>query len=210
MELSTLCSPWGPAPCTSAWLPSRHGDRLAAPTLHHGPVMPVLLWPLGPGVSLGSPCPWIIGEPTLPQGARQAPAGDLQLCGRGVLGFRPFLLSSHSPCLASSPRPRLAPPVVVAVRFLRSLLSVCKHSCVMSVGQAPGAEKWNRLSRRSVEPLLCLRAPARHSSVTPHGVALPRGAPGDGSVAPSPHEARPAGQTGLVASSRRNERQWPF
>lgn len=154
-----------------------------------GPWAQACLWAL--------PAPGSSGNQLFPREPGRPLLGGLQLCGRGVLGFCPFPLSSRSPCLASSPRPRLAPPVVVAVRFLRSLLSVCKHSCVMSVGQALGAEKWNRLSRQSVEPLLCQRAPAGRSSVTPHGVALPRGAPGDGSVAPSPREAGPAGQTGL-------------
>ena len=175
-----------------------------------GPSRPSCCGPWAQACLWALPAPGSSGNQLFPREPGRTLLGGLQLCGRGVLGFCPFPFSSCSPCLASSPRPRLAPPVVVAVRFLRSLLSVCKHSCVMSVGQAPGAEKWNRLSRRSVEPLLCWRAPARRSSVTPHGVALPRGAPGDGSVAPSPREAGPAGQTGLVASSWRSERQWPF
>lgn len=105
------------------------------------------------------------------------------------------------------------------MRFLRSLLSVCKHSCVVSAGQTLGGEKWNRLSRGNVEPLLCWRTPAERSSVSPYGAALLRGwgpstAPGQprepGLCGPLPCEARAAGQTDLVASSRRSESRWPF
>lgn len=67
--------------------------------------------------------------------------GSSSSAGGGFLAFVRLPLSSRPQCLARSPRPCLAPPVVVAVRFLRSLLSVCKHSCVVSTGQAPGGEK---------------------------------------------------------------------
>lgn len=144
------------------------------------------------------------GEPTLLQGARRALLGASSSAGGGSLAFVRLPLSSRPQCLARSLRPCLAPPAVVAVRFLRSLLSVCEHSCVVSTGQAPGGEKWNRLSRRNAEPLLSEGASRALQRVT-HGAALPRvwgpstdpGEPQEpGSVAPSP--VRP-GQRGRQA-----------